>query len=108
MVTTTVMDGWKRVRNQERLKYAKRRRRALVTKLGGVCADCGSKRRLEIHHVEGRTWDVEKLSPQCRAARYWREYREGIPLAVLCKSCNSKRGDPRREQPEETLEEAPF
>lgn len=86
-------------------EWAKRRRNDLVMLLGGVCVECGATTKLEIDHVNGRDYDIRRLCPSARVSRYWREYREGIPLTVRCKECNTRRGDPR---PPEPVEDNPF
>lgn len=74
----------------------RRRLDALIDHLGGKCVECGEveRARLEIDHIHGRTWDVKAKSRWSRVARYWREAAEGL-LQILCKSCNSSKGDPR-------------
>ena len=59
--------------------------------LGGRCAVCGARRFaiLEIDHVDACTWDQKKLNTEARWYRYLREYREGIRLRLLCRTCNA-------------------
>lgn len=73
-------------------------RQSLVVELGGVCANCGDPTTplLEIDHVEGRTWKAEETSQLQRAKLYWREYRSGVQLRCLCRSCNARDGGGRR------------
>jgi hypothetical protein len=73
----------------------------LVEKLGGKCVECGSTDDLEIDHMDGRDWEPRALSSTMRAARYWREYEEGVRLRVLCSSCNGARNQYAREPGEE-------
>lgn len=89
-------------RTRRRLEYAVRRRESLVELLAPdlCCAECGTKQpsaaQLVIDHVDGVTWNRYTLSPQMRAARYWREYHAGIPLRALCNSCSATDGNQRR------------
>jgi hypothetical protein len=68
--------------------YAKRLRAALIVALGGACTWCGTTNDLEVDHILGRTWVARNLSSISRARRYWEEYNTGVPLRVLCSSCN--------------------
>ena len=72
---------------------AKASRRELVRALGGRCVECGDAYmgNLEIDHVDGRDWVIREPSYPDRIARYWREYRAGVRLAVRCRRCNGKR-----------------
>lgn len=88
-------------RTAEGTYYAVKRRIDLVRVLSpeGICAECGDRlepSQLEIDHVGGRLWLVEEVSPSVRAARYWREHREGVELRVLCKPCSGTDGGARR------------
>lgn len=90
---------------------ARRLREDLVQFLGGECALCGSTKRLEIDHPEGRNWSVTNFCGLTRVLRYWREYNEGVPLRCLCKKCNSRDGQARRHpttQLQLELDNAPF
>jgi 5-methylcytosine-specific restriction endonuclease McrA len=78
------------VRNRERAFV---RRRELIKRLGGKCANCGTKgserNGLEVDHINGRSYDVRKMDASWRIAKYEQEERDGIPLQVLCKRCNA-------------------
>ncbi len=63
----------------------------LVEALGGQCAVCSSTRDLEIDHVEGITWQHERLNWLDRLRRYVEEFRRGVALRLLCDSCNGAR-----------------
>lgn len=81
--------------------YAVKRRHDLVRLLSSDlrCAVCGEVHpieRLDIDHMDGRLWLVEKVSPSVRAARYWREHKAGVRLRVLCHSCGGQDGGRRR------------
>lgn len=82
--------------------WAKRKRRELIEILGGKCSDpaCSTPEAdLEIDHVNGRTWEPRKYELSWRISRYWQEYRDGVELRVLCKSCNSSgRNKPSRKE----------
>lgn len=75
-----------------RLRLRKERvdllRSMLLSSLGGCCASCGRKRGLEVNHVDGCTWPHRRVSREVRVRRYVEEYRAGVRLNVLCRSCN--------------------
>jgi hypothetical protein len=69
----------------------------LIEVLGGKCAleDDTCKGGLEIDHPSGRSfkgshWEPREISFDQRVRRYWWEYRNSVPLRVLCKSHNSR------------------
>jgi hypothetical protein len=79
--------------------YAAQRMQALRDALApdGRCQLCGKKPRvqkLQIDHVDGRTWEPRKHNMHIRAARYWREYLAGVKLRALCKKCNGAHRPP--------------
>src|SRR5262249_28976801 len=61
--------------------------------LGGRCAECGVRKfaTLEVDHVDGCTWVQKGLNTYARWSRYLREYRQGVRLRLLCRSCNAAR-----------------
>ena len=82
--------------------WAARKRRELIALLGGECQDplCKSGEQLQIHHVDGRDWEVTVKDQSARVSRYFAEYRQGARLGVLCKKCNgAARNNPRRPIP---------
>ena len=66
-------------------------RHGLKHLLGGRCALCRERRFavLEIDHVDGCTWEQKRLNTQSRWYRYLREYRSGVKLRLLCRTCNA-------------------
>lgn len=71
----------------------------LVKLLGGRCETCdddGQASPLSIDHKDGVKWVIHNLNFYRRTIRYWKEYREGVPLRVLCMVCNSKDGRARQ------------
>ncbi len=63
------------------------------------CAECEKKfhySRLEIDHVDGRTWSPRKFDSLKRSLKYVAEFAAGVRLRALCRSCNGKDG--RRRQ----------
>lgn len=70
--------------------WAKRERARLIKRLGGACAYCGARSRLEIDHIYGTTWRLAKKSRWMRVIIYRREAREGL-LQVLCRHCNARK-----------------
>lgn len=68
-------------------------RRDLILKLGGKCEQCGETRIdiLHVDHIFGRDWEVRRLCSRTRVNRYWEEYRNGVPMQVLCMVCNGEK-----------------
>ncbi len=68
------------------------RYRLLKVLSGGkpFCAECKTNHYpdLELDHVNGITWDARKVNYSTRIYRFWREYRNDVPLQVLCHDCN--------------------
>jgi hypothetical protein len=64
----------------------------VILDLGGACEKCGcyTPELLEVDHPEGRSWPkpAREYNSYTRARMYQEELRTGIPLRVLCKSCN--------------------
>ena len=60
----------------------------LLEALGGRCAVCGTRRRLEFDHVDGCTWVQRREGRENRLRRYLAEFRSGVRLRVLCRSHN--------------------
>jgi 5-methylcytosine-specific restriction endonuclease McrA len=77
-------------------EWAKKRRLELIVELGGKCAECGTTRKLEVDHVDGRDWEVRRKESSARVSKYWKEHREGVRLQVLCQECNGTDGAYRR------------
>ena len=103
MTVPAAKDAFARGRTRDRIERAVRRREALVDELApdGECAECGGhfpSSRLVVDHVDGITWDRGKMSPQMRAAKYWREHNAGVPLRALCIECSCRDGARRRGQ----------
>lgn len=95
-------------------------RDCLIEALGNICANwqhgCQTPgENLEIDHVDGCTWQHRRLSWSARIRRYVAEYRAGVRLQILCRSCNGaknqavlgRRAD-RPADPYPHLAEAPF
>lgn len=63
----------------------------LIEALGNMCVGEGCQTpadNLEIDHVEGCTWSHRASGRENRIRRYVSEYRNNVPLRVLCRSCN--------------------
>lgn len=63
------------------------------------CAECKQPvdlSRLEVDHVDGRHWEPRRTSRLVRALRYWDEFRAGVRLRAVCRSCNATTGGGRR------------
>ena len=86
--------------NAKAIERAKTERERLIQELGGKCKEptCSTRTGLEIHHVNGRDYKVEDLGSDTRVRRYWKEYRAGVPLEVLCGFHNKSHGGPRRKK----------
>ena len=71
-------------------QWARRKLKELISLLGGKCAveGCDST-DLEINHINGRDWEPRKVGSDTRVSRYWKEYKSGVPLNVLCSHHNS-------------------
>jgi 5-methylcytosine-specific restriction endonuclease McrA len=80
-----------RERRSHTTVWAREARAALVEELGGVCAQCGATERLELDHIVGRDYAIDKLSSHCRIRRLRDEASRGL-LQVLCRSCNARKG----------------
>lgn len=90
-------------RTQERTFYAKKRRDDLIRLLSPTltcAAGCGfttnDPAELIVDHVDGKAWRAARISAHARAARYWREYKAGVPMRALCAGCSNKDGALRR------------
>lgn len=70
-------------------EYAHREKEKLIQQLGGGCAICGAKTKLQVDHINRRDYDVRKLSFSARIARYKREAAAGL-LRLLCEFHNLK------------------
>lgn len=79
---------------QTKARYRKRRE-ALIAKLGGRCTACGSREDLHFDHPNGRTWNVRAVNQMIRLRRYEREAERG-ELQLLCSSCNGYDGAVRK------------
>lgn len=107
-------DRLARARAQNR--QARRLKRALhiliaydAGQLAPACFECQLTEAdlpspLEINHIYGRRYRVNKLSVYTRVLRYWREYWAGIEAGVpelnlLCQTCNRRYRPIERPQP---------
>lgn len=91
---------WRNRQSHEcRLKRIAVKRHWLIDQLGGptcrCCQDTVTYDMAEIHHMEGRTWDM-KQPQEKRINKMIEEFNANVWLTVLCKSCNSGIGDPRK------------
>lgn len=82
--------------------YYHRRRAALIAALGGECrrwvesAERGDpwlrrhvcKGELEIHHADGREWEMRRVGSRTRINRLWEEFESGVKLEVTCSGWN--------------------
>lgn len=82
--------------------WARRRRRELITELGGKCVDCGETQYelLTFDHIYGKDWSARGKSTDQRMCHYVREHRQGL-LTIRCNVCNARRGVPITAEEEE-------
>ena len=66
----------------------RRRRAALINRMGGVCSKCGSRFRLEFNHQVERDWQPREVSRGRRMDLYERDFERG-ELDLLCRICNA-------------------
>ena len=76
-------------KNPSTLGLYRRRRRALLERLGGRCERCGSEDldRLQFHHVENGH-DTHGQGGWNALIRVEREVEEGVRIELLCKECH--------------------
>lgn len=88
-------DLFERTQHARRIASYRRRRTALIEKLGGACVDCGDDdhAKLEFDHKTVRTWVARKVSRWQRIANYWREAERG-EIELRCSDCNKRKGQP--------------
>jgi single-strand DNA-binding protein len=71
-------------------EWARRKRRELRAALGGICAECGTNRRLEFDCKEPRGDTHHRYDTSQRMSFYRREHRDGN-LQLLCSRCHSRK-----------------
>lgn len=69
-----------------------RRREALFELLGRRCRCCGASEQLSFDHIRPADWPRNKYSSHQRLKLYLIEAAHGF-LQVLCRSCNSSKGN---------------
>lgn len=72
--------------------YRRKKRAELIERLGGECRQCGSKRKLEFDHINGRDWEPREIGSTSRILLYVREAAIG-KLQLLCRPCNIHKRD---------------
>ena len=82
-------------RSARYVRWAKKKRAALIHFLGGKCIKCGSQEKLEFDHPDGRDWICRSKNRWQRMILYWRDARAG-KVRLLCRGCNGKDGAYRR------------
>lgn len=65
----------------------RRRRQALIERMGGRCVLCGSTEQLELDHPYGREWKAKDVNRWTRIKLYEQDFEFGN-LRLLCKPCN--------------------
>ena len=98
-----------RERDRRALARAHARRLALIERLGGRCAVCGSTDALQLDHYPApATWDQRAVGMIHRIRIYEREAARGL-LRVLCANCNASEGAARGAyQNAKRLQQAPL
>lgn len=71
----------------------RRRKEALINKLGGVCKHCGTEEGLTFDHIHARDWEPNSVHGTKRL-RIYEEEAEAGKIQLLCGLCNSKKGKP--------------
>lgn len=71
-------------------RMVRRRRAALIKRLGAHCRACGKTINLQFHHPDGRPYIPERLARHNRIAAYEKDVENGN-LELLCRSCHSRR-----------------
>jgi hypothetical protein len=74
------------VEGKRLLRERRKSRVELVRALGGLCACCGSTRRLCFYRPLGGFACVQRLSVYARLKYYWTEFLAGN-LELLCRRC---------------------
>jgi len=100
MATHNRKQGTRNSKTLSRRKTYAKKKSDLVQYLGGCCRQCGSIIDLTFDHIDGRDWDIRAVHSTKRIRIYREEAEQGL-LQLLCLSCNSAKGDPRSNQPEE-------
>lgn len=78
------------------LRSYRRGRMALIKLMGGRCAECGYRWRLQFHHLYFRSWVARKKNRWVRLANYRRDYALGL-IVLCCANCNRQAGKPEEE-----------
>lgn len=76
---------------KRRLRQYRRRRRALIVKMGSICRYCAAQKHIEFHHTQPKDWIPSKTSRLQRIRNYERDYAKGV-LQLACRSCNATFG----------------
>jgi 5-methylcytosine-specific restriction endonuclease McrA len=93
-------------RRWKRETYHKRRQ-ALIERMGGKCAQCGTAENLEFNHIYQRTWFCEQYgAAPTMIKRYTEDFERGH-LNLLCSECN-KRYEPLPLPKEYLFDDVPF
>lgn len=80
-------------RNARLRENYRAKRDTLIAALGGICVRCGATEELTVEHVDGRDYEVRKLSSFQRVRRYLAEFASGVKLCLYCLPCNSSYGN---------------
>lgn len=85
-------------------RWADKKRKWLIEKLGGKRVLCDSTYLLEFDHLKPRTWQTRDMNRARRMKLYIEEAAKGL-IQLLCKKCNGAKGQPL---PDEPMEPAPI
>lgn len=72
----------------ESVKYYHKKRKGFIKELGGECENCGSKEKLEFHHIH-ETGESDGIGGWQQLYRIEREIKKG-EIILLCKNCHLK------------------
>lgn len=78
-------------------KWAHAKRKQMKAALGGCCVQCGSKRKLELDHVDfqARSWKASQVGFVRATTLYAQDLKANL-LQLLCRRCHKAKS--RQEQ----------
>lgn len=92
------------------VKWARKWRSWLIAELGGKCVDCGTTDELEFDELLPRPPGMpapNRTSRWQRLRNYLKLHKRGL-IALRCRVCNSKRGEPSHDTLPHGASDAPF
>ena len=84
--------AWNREAQERRIERIRRLKEQVFALIGRTCHVCGHKpARLDIDHVDGRSWLIRHHNQETRWKIYLQEAREGM-VRPACPPCNKRQG----------------